>query len=851
MGTVYLAEQDRPVRRQVALKIIKPGMNSRQVVARFQAERQALALMEHPNIARVLEAGQTDSGQPYFVMELVNGGPVTRYCDDARLPLRERLELFVTVCGAVQHAHQKGIIHRDIKPTNVLVALIDGRPTPKIIDFGVAKAIDQRLTEQTMFTECGVVVGTLKYMSPEQARLSGADVDTRSDIYGLGVLLYELLTGTTPLESASPRQDGVDEILQRIREEEPPKPSTRLTFLGEKLASIAAMRGVDSSQLVRAVRGDLDWIVMKALEKDRTRRFATANDFARDIRRYLDGDPVEACPPSATYLLKKLVRKHRGPLIVGAICGVAIALGIIGLAVGYLRASQAATVAQAEAARARKAEAETSRQRDAEAIARRRAETAEVAARTEADKAEAINDFLTQDLLVQAEPTRNSVINRVTLQEVLDRAADRVEGRFRDRPDIEFSLRWTIGQTYHGLGAYARAERHFHAAAELARCHRAEDDPEALRTECELAHQEMHLRRYSEALDRLDRTLRSQTRLLGADHRDTLATLNIMARVYREMMVFEKAEQLFVKCLDGRRRVLGDENPETLATMNYLGMLYRDFEHYEKAEHLLVQCLDKRRRVLGPENPYTLQSMNVLGYLYLKRGMLEKAEALFVPCLEVWLRVLGAAHPNTWFSVHNLALLCSATDPNALSAAGPVMRFEDAQKRGAEHEPSETLQAVESMAELYRSWKKPAHAERLLRSALGIWRGMLGDGSPEVANTRTNLGRVLLDRDNCAEAEAFLRASLSVREQALADDWSRFHTASLLGGSLLGQGRYAEAEPLLVLGYEGLKGREKSIPPTANLVLVEAGGRLLKLYESWGKPDKAAEWRRKLALPDR
>jgi serine/threonine protein kinase len=706
MGTVYMAEQERPVRRRVALKIIKPGMDSHQVVARFEAERQALALMDHPNIARVLDAGQTDSGQPYFVMELVNGSPITRYCDDARLLLKERLELFAAVCDAVQHAHQKGIIHRDIKPSNVLVTLIDGRPSPKVIDFGVAKAIDQRLTERTMFTQFGAIVGTLEYMSPEQATLSGLDVDTRSDIYALGVLLYELLTGTTPLEGASLRQAGYDEILRRIKEEEPPKPSTRLSSSGEKLASIAATRGVEPFRLTRAVRGDLDWIVMKALEKDRTRRFATANGFARDIRRYLDGDPVEACPPSAAYLLKKLVSKHRGPLVVGAICGVAIALGILGLIVGYLEAHQAATVARAEAARALEAEAETALQRDAESVARRRAETAEATARTEADKAEAINDFLTQDLLVQAEPANNQVGNRVTLQEVLDRAADRVEDRFRDRPEIESSLRWTIGQTYHGLGAYAKAEQHLRAAAEIARRHRAEDDPVTLRAERELAHMEMHLRRHSEALDRLDRVLRSQTRLLGPDHHETLATVNLLARVYRETGDYAKAEPLFAKCLEGRRRVLGDDDPETLATMNYLGMLYRDSGHHEQAERLLVQCLEKRRRVLGPENPYTLQSMNVLGVLYLKSGLHDRAEALFVPCLAARLRVLGAVEPNTLISVRNLAWLCSARGPNAKSMT-PLVRFLEAEQRGPEHELDETLQAVESMADLYRSWMQP------------------------------------------------------------------------------------------------------------------------------------------------
>jgi serine/threonine protein kinase len=317
MGVVFVAEQERPVRRKVALKVIKPGMDSAQVIARFEAERQALALMDHHHIAKVLDAGTTESGRPFFVMELVKGVPITEYCDINRLGPRERLELFVPVCQAIQHAHHKGIIHRDIKPSNVMVTFHDGKPVPKVIDFGVAKAIDQRLTERTLFTQLGQIVGTTEYMSPEQAQLGGLDIDTRSDIYALGVMLYELLTGSTPLERARLREAAMTEILRRIREEEPQKPSTRLSTT-EQLASIAAQRNIEPGRLTRMVRGELDWIVMKALEKDRTRRYETANGLASDVARYLEGDPVHAGPPSVGYLLKKLARKHRSALATAA-----------------------------------------------------------------------------------------------------------------------------------------------------------------------------------------------------------------------------------------------------------------------------------------------------------------------------------------------------------------------------------------------------------------------------------------------------------------------------------------------------------------------------------------------------
>src|SRR5437870_4805090 len=305
MGVVYMAEQEQPVKRRVALKLIKPGMDSRQVLSRFEAERQALALMDHPNIAKVFDGGMTNEGRPFFVMEYVKGVPITQYCDDARLSIQQRLKLFAQVCQAVQHAHQKGIIHRDLKPSNILVCLYDGQPVPKVIDFGLAKAMHQPLTEHTLHTAHGVMMGTPLYMSPEQAELNNLDVDTRTDIYALGVILYELLTGTTPLEKQRFKEAAWQEMLRLIKEEEPPRPSARLS--GSKtLPSLAAQRQLEPVKLTKLVRGELDWIVMKCLEKDRARRYETANGFARDVQAYLADEPVEACPPSARYRPSKV-----------------------------------------------------------------------------------------------------------------------------------------------------------------------------------------------------------------------------------------------------------------------------------------------------------------------------------------------------------------------------------------------------------------------------------------------------------------------------------------------------------------------------------------------------------------
>ena len=355
MGTVWMAQQIEPVKRLVAVKLIKAGMDSRQVIARFEAERQALALMDHANIARVLEAGTTGAGRPYFVMDLVKGVPITRYCDEHHLTPRQRLELFIPVCQAVQHAHQKGIIHRDLKPSNVLVALYDGQPVPKVIDFGVAKAAGQSLTEKTLVTGFGAIVGTLEYMSPEQAEINQFDIDTRSDIYSLGVLLYELLTGSTPFTKKDLEKAGMLEMLRVIREQEPTRPSTKLST-ADGLPTLAANRGTEPAKLTKLVRGELDWIVIKALEKDRNRRYETANGFAMDLRRYLADEPVLACPPSAGYRLRKFVRRNKPGLLTAAFLGVILlaAVGIVAGMLGWMSRDRAARRLVVEQAVARR-----------------------------------------------------------------------------------------------------------------------------------------------------------------------------------------------------------------------------------------------------------------------------------------------------------------------------------------------------------------------------------------------------------------------------------------------------------------------------------------------------------------
>jgi serine/threonine protein kinase len=485
-GVVYMAEQEKPIRRRVALKIIKLGMDTNRVIARFEAERQALAMMEHPNIAKVLDAGATDTGRPYFVMELVKGIPITEYCDKNDLDTRQRLELFIDVCKAVQHAHQKGIIHRDIKPSNVMITLHDGKPVPKVIDFGIAKATQHRLTEKTLFTDFRHFMGTPVYMSPEQAEMSGLDVDTRSDIYSLGILLYELLTGSTPLEEKMLLNAAHDEMCRMIREEEPEKPSTRLSTLGEMLAEVAKHRHVQPDQLCKIVRGDLDWVVMKTLEKDRTRRYETANELVLDIERHLRDEPVVAGPPSAVYRIKKFLRRNR--VLVTSVATVMVVLvgGIVASTIFAVRAERQAKISQA------------------------------------------VTDFLENDVLASVDPAKAKGLE-VTVRYILDEASESMADKFEDEPLVEASIHQTLGSTYLSLGEYKAAEQHLERARQIRRERLGEEHSDTLASMNKLALVYEKQGRYDEAEKLHIKTLEIRRRVLGEEHPNTLASMNNLA----------------------------------------------------------------------------------------------------------------------------------------------------------------------------------------------------------------------------------------------------------------------------------------------------------------------------------
>ena len=616
MGDVWLAEQTQPIHRQVALKVIKAGMNTAQVVARFEAERQALALMDHPAIARVFDAGATPQGRPYFVMEYVRGETITAYAARHTLTVPQRIDLFLAVCEGVQHAHQKGIIHRDLKPSNVLVTVRDDRPMPKVIDFGVAKATTQALTDRTLHTEIGALIGTPEYMSPEQAEMGSLDIDTRADVYSLGVMLYELLTGTLPFESKPLRELGLDKLRQTIREVDPPRPSTRVTTAAGSAGTVLPSHG-DASRLARQLRGDLDWITMKALEKDRTRRYGSVSDLAADLRRHLDDVPVLASPPSATYRAGKFVRRHQA--------GVAVAGGLILLLVVFagVMAVQATRIAHA---------------RDL--------------ASQEAATATQVSDFLV-GLFKVSDPSEARGTT-LTAREILAKGAQQLDN-LQDQPAVQARLQATIGLVETELGLYRDAQPLLEAALQTRRRVVGQDHPDTLASANALANLYWFQGKYREAEPLYRDIVERRTRVLGADHPDTLRANYDLASLYVMQKRWEEFDRLNRDTLARQRRVLGDNHPDTLNSLGNMESSYFAQGRYEEALPVGVEVLESKRRDLGEDHPRTLTALHNLAAIYNALGRYGEAEPLFLKVVDARRRVLGGEHPLTARTLYTLA----------------------------------------------------------------------------------------------------------------------------------------------------------------------------------------------------
>jgi len=982
-GVVFMAEQTEPMQRKVALKIIKAGMDTREVIARFEAERQALALMDHPNISRVLDAGATETGRPYFVMELVRGIPITEYCDQKSLPTADRLQLFMQVCHAVQHAHQKGIIHRDLKPTNILVTVIDGQPVPKIIDFGVAKALGQRLTEKTLFTAFRQMIGTPTYMSPEQAELSGVDVDTRSDIYSLGVLLYELLTGVTPFDADTLRKAALDDIRRIIRETEPPKPSTRLHTLGDKLAEVAQRRHTEPTALTRQLHGDLDWIAMKCLEKERQRRYSTANALVEDIQLHLNHEPVRASPPGTIYRSRKFIRRHRFGVAMAATLTLTFAAGLALALLGFGQAR---------------------RERD-------RAEAGEHKAQAEANKSRQVARFL-QDMLEGAGPAVARGRDTAMLREILDKTAARVGNDLKDQPGVEAELRYTMARVYLALCEYDEAETLHREALAIRRQMRGNEHAEVAESLHGLARTLESHGRAAEAEPLYSEALAIRRKVLGNEHADVAASLNGLASSLESLGKLSEAEAMFREALAMRRKLFGQEHPDVATSLDGLAYTLGKAGKLAEAEWLEREALAMRRKLFGTDHPELSSSVSALAQILSWNGKFAEAESLFREVIEMRGRLLGREHENLSGQFRALASVLLAQGKLAEAEATYREMLKGKERRWATPETKwegkgimlevvhcrdrlaemlisqgrlaeavtlyhEAAEYGDPSAQLVLAWmydrghgveKDPVQAAAWYRKAAdrghpvaqyhfgrkcargeGVPRDEgeanawfrkvaecgeartlndlawllathanpeMRDGSnavwfaqkavtavsqphPFLLNTLAaayaEVGRftnafnaqkeaiallpdegpkrdfasrlklyeasapyrdpacfdmelwALLVSGRFSEAEPLARESLAIHERQTPDDWRTFDARSKLGGILLEQKQYAEAEPLLLSGYEGMKQREADIPAAGKPRLQETLQRLVQLYDATGRAAQTAEWKQQLA----
>ena len=861
MGSVYLAEQDNP-HRVVALKVIKSGYVNVEFLRRFEREGEVLGRLHHPGIAQIYETGTADSGsgpQPYFAMEYIEGCSLLEFVSRRHLNLKERLELIAKICDAVNHAHQRGIIHRDLKPGNIIV---DETGQPKILDFGVARVTDSDV-EATRQTDIGQLIGTLNYMSPEQVLADPGELDFRSDVYALGVIAYELLTGKLPYDTD---RKALHEVVRAIREEDP----------------------APLSSVNRIYRGDIQTIVTKALEKDKTRRYAAAADVADDIRRYLADQPIVAHPPSTSYQLQKFARRHRALAAGTAAVFLVLIAGII--------------VSTWQAVRARRAEA----------------------------AAQAVSDFLQNDLLAQASAANQSGPTTkpdpdLKVRTALDRAASKIAGKFNNEPQVEAAIRDTIGQTYFDLGLYPEARKHLERALDLHRRFDGQNSPKTLNTTMRLGSVAERQGKYAEAETLETSTAETMRRVLGPDHPDTLKATTVLGNVYIAQAKYPQAEAVFSRDLEIERRILGSEDPQTLRGMHSLGTvylyegkyslaeplhnqlveidsrilgpehpatllaklnlatLYQSEGKYSQAEELFSQILEVYRRVSGPEHPDTLLCMNNLAGTYLVEGKYTPGEALYIKTAEIQGRVLGSEHPSTLSSKYSLgqiyfyegkypqaeALLSQITEirrrvlgpehPGTLRTSsylaytytteGKYGQAEalfnkdlEIQRRVRGPENEDTLTTLTHMAYMYEVEGRYGAAETSAAQALAGRRHFFGPEHPATAASAADLAEAYVAEGKFTQSEPLALEAEAFQLRTQPDNWQLFWAKSLLGASLAGENIYVEAEPLLLEGYRGMAARKDRMPVPKLRDLDSAHKWIIQMYLAWGKPQKAAEW---------
>ena len=907
MGEVWAAKQTAPIKRKVALKLIKRGMDSGAVLARFEQERQALAMMDHPNIAKVLDGGMTETGQPFFVMELVNGLPLTTFADQSKLTTNERLELFVPICQAVQHAHQKGIIHRDLKPANILVTQIDGRPVPKVIDFGVAKATGGSLTEHSVETQFGAVVGTLEYMSPEQAGFSGIDIDTRADIYSLGIVLYELLTGLRPIDKSRLREAGLAEMIRIIKEEDPSRPSTRLST-NESLPSLAAVRQIAPRKLTALLKGELDWVVMRCLEKSRERRYDTAIGLAGDIQRFLAGEAVEARPASTGYRLSKFIRRNRGTVIASSLILTALILGVTGTTWGWLES-------------------------------RKQAERARIEALTQS----AISAFLRDDILAQASAATQSesLIQPdpdLKVKTALDRASIGINDRFTDQPLVAAALHRTIGRAYSDLGEFSLGQSHLERSLKIYRERKGSGDDNALQVQQDIGSVYLSLEKLDQAEKLLGEALErhrksggltreglraamrlahcyglqgrmngdakkrdlskqlyiethaSQNSMFGENDLDVNLTLFSLGTLYQQESIakddpslLDLAESTVQKSLDaldwlpdthpdklniryslaliasGKRqydralniqeqvlagciRTFGEVNPNTMRAMDSLATSYMLINKVDEAEEFHLKSLAARRHMYGDDHSMTEHALFSIGNFYNNAGHVEKAEPYYLERMLRNRRVLGPDAINTHLAGRDLALIYVS-----------LGRAEEAEKLLAQAITCFESQFDKNNPIVLLTREYQADALTILGrldEALAIYlngvKQMRTQANPDPVSLASSLATLGASQMLCKkfeDAEASFRESAEVFTKYIPEAWPSFVQKANIGAALLGQKKYAEAEPILVEGIEALKARRQSVPTSLYIQLLET---IIELYEATDRTDEARRYRQEL-----
>jgi serine/threonine protein kinase len=775
MGTVYKAEQRHPLKRIVALKVIKPGFDTQEVIARFESERQALARMDHPHIAKVLDAGTTDLGRPYFVMEYVPGIPITTFADQQTLTIRQRLELFVQVCQAIAHAHSKALIHRDIKSGNVLAYLSDGQPRAVVIDFGIAKALSgEKLVDFTLTSGAGMAIGTPHSMSPEQADGS-PDIDTRTDVYSLGVLLYELLTGRKPFEIRDLAKHALSEVLRIIREVDPPRPSEALTSSGSEATVIAHSRNTRIQTLSSELRRELEWIPLKAMRKERSRRYSSPLTLAEDVENYLAGRPLTAGPESRIYRLRKFSRRNRTALTTAAI----FAALLIGGTLFYIQSIRTEQQRTQAALIERDAQATLAAQRaDAEANARK--------------EAEAVAQFQT-DMLATADPEQ-LLGDKVTVLQAMQAAIQELDdGTLDDQPLVEAAVRNTIGVT---LGALAR---------------------------------------YEEAEPNLRKALDLRRKALPADHSDIAISLNNLALLLGNQNQPAAAEPLYREALDIHRRALPAGHPKIADSLNNLASLLQEQNQPAEAEPLFRESLDIRRKSLPPGHPDIAISLNNLAFILDDQNKPAEAELLIREALDIRQKAFPAGHPDIANSLGSLGSLLQ--EQNKLAEAETLYRQALAiRRKSLPPGHPDIATSLNNLAFLLDDQDKPAQAEPLFREAIDIYRKSLPPGHPTMATSLSNLALLLQEQNKLAEAEPLAREALDIRHKSLPPGHPDIATSlNNLATLLSDQNKPAEAEPLL---RESLQINRTAYPP-GHPDIATSLRNLATLLEDLGRPDEA------------